>query len=88
MVPIPERLEHAVGESHGEDVLHVLLAEEVVDAEDLLLVEARVQELVESLGAGLVVPEWFLDDHARTVVVEPGALEGLHERTEGERRHR
>ena len=40
VVAVPDRLEQAVGEAQGEDVLRRLLAEEVVDAEDLLLVEA------------------------------------------------
>ena len=38
-VAVPDRLEEAVGEAEGEDVLRRLLAEEVVDAEDLLLGE-------------------------------------------------
>jgi hypothetical protein len=35
-VAVPDRLEQAVGEAEGEDVLRRLLAEEVVDAEDLV----------------------------------------------------
>ena len=40
---VPDRLEQAVGEAKREDVLDGLLAEEVVDAEDLGLVESGVQ---------------------------------------------
>ena len=47
VVPVPDRFEQAVGEAEREDVLRGLLAEEVVDAEDLLLVEHLVQLRVE-----------------------------------------
>ena len=36
-VSVPDRLEQAVGEAERQDVLRGLLAEEVVDAEDLPL---------------------------------------------------
>jgi hypothetical protein len=36
-VPAPDRLEEPVGEAEGEDVLRRLLAQEVIDAEDLTL---------------------------------------------------
>ena len=39
VVPVPDRLEEAVGEAEGQDVLRRLLPQEVVDAEDLVLVE-------------------------------------------------
>ena len=39
VVPVPDGLEEPVGEAEGQDVLRRLLAQEVVDAEDLLLVE-------------------------------------------------
>ncbi len=42
-VAVPDRLEQAVGEAEGEDVLRRLLAEEMVDAEDLVLGEDLVQ---------------------------------------------
>ena len=38
---VPDRLEDGVGEAKGEDVLDRLLAQVVVDAEDLVLVEDR-----------------------------------------------
>ena len=46
-VAVPDRLEQPVREPEREDVLRGLLAEEVVDAEDLLLVEHLVQLRVE-----------------------------------------
>ena len=39
MVAVPDRLEHRIGETRVEDVLHRLLAEIVVDAEDVLFGE-------------------------------------------------
>jgi hypothetical protein len=46
-VAVPDGLEQTVGEPEGQDVLRRLLAQEVVDAEDLLFVEHRVQAPVE-----------------------------------------
>ena len=65
VVAVPDGLEEAVGEAEGQDVLGRLLAEEVVDAEDLLLVEDRVQHVVERHRAGQVGAEGLLHDHAR-----------------------
>ena len=39
VVAVPQRLEHAVGEAERHHVLHRLLAQVVVDAEDLGLLE-------------------------------------------------
>ncbi len=39
VLPVPDRLEDAVGEAEDEQVLHRLLAEVVVDAVDLRLFE-------------------------------------------------
>ena len=44
---VPDRLEDRVGEPHHHQVLHRLLAEVMVDAEDLLLGEVLVQQLVQ-----------------------------------------
>ncbi len=41
VVAVPDRLEEAVGETQRENVLRRLLAEEMVDAKDLLLVRTR-----------------------------------------------
>src|SRR5262249_60703244 len=49
---VPDRLEQAVGEPERQDVVHRLLAEEVVDPEDLRLAEMRVQRGVERTGGG------------------------------------
>ena len=59
VVAVPDRLEQAVGEAEGEDVLRRLLAEEVVDAEDLLLGEGLVQRGVERGALARSVPNGF-----------------------------
>ena len=62
VAPVPDRLEDRVGEAQGEDVLHRLLAEVVVDPEHLVLREVGVHELVERHRGGAVVAERLLDD--------------------------
>ncbi len=59
-VAVPDGLEESVGETEGEDVLRRLLAEEVIDAEDLLLREHFVQFLIERAGARVVGAERLL----------------------------
>ena len=49
VVAVPDRLEEAVGEPEVEEVLHRLLAEVVIDAEDRGLGEELVQRRVERL---------------------------------------
>ena len=68
----PERLEDGVGEAEDQQVLHRLLAEVVVDAEDLRLVEGRGDRVVERARAREVVAEGLLEDDAR-----PGAARAL-----------
>ena len=70
---VPERLVDRVGEAEGEDVLHRLLAQVVVDAEDLRLVEQAAEEAVELLGAVEVVAEGLLEDQARALDVREAA---------------
>ena len=62
VVAVPDILEDTVGEAEDEDVLHRLLAQVVVDAEDLILVEHLVHVVVQGTGAGQVVAEGLLDD--------------------------
>jgi hypothetical protein len=56
---VPQRLEHAVGEAERQHVLDGLLAQVVVDAEDLRLVEHREHRLVELAASASVVPNGF-----------------------------
>ena len=65
-IAVPDGLEQAVAEAEGQDVLRRLLAQEMVDAEDLLLREHFVQRLVQRHGAGKVGAEGFFHHDART----------------------
>ena len=84
---MPDRLEQAVGEAEGEDVLRRLLAEEVVDPEDLLLVEHLVQLGVERDRGGVVGAERLLHDDP-AALDEVGLGDGAHRGERGLRRHR
>ena len=67
VVAVPDRLEHPVGEAHGEQVLHRLAAEVVVDAVDAALLEDAVQRRVERPGRLEVGAERLLGDHPRAL---------------------
>src|SRR5262249_54772153 len=73
-VAVPDRLEEGVREAEDEQVLDALLAEIVVDAEDALLGERLVEDVVELLSRRQGAPEWLLDDDS-TAVVQADALE-------------
>ncbi len=62
---VPDRLEEAVGEAQREDVLGGLLAEEVIDPEDLALGEDLVDGVVERSRRLQVGPERLLHDDSR-----------------------
>src|SRR4029077_5383574 len=49
-IAVPDRVEQAICETEGEDVLRRLLAEEMVDAENLVFSEHLVQRLVQRNG--------------------------------------
>jgi hypothetical protein len=63
VVAVPDRFEQPVREPEREDVVDRFLAEEVVDAEDLRLIEHRVHRLVQRARRGQVGAERLLDDH-------------------------
>ncbi len=64
-VAVPDRLEQPVAEAEGQDVLCCLLAEEMVDAENLLLGEDLMQLLVERhRGLEVGAERLFHDDPA------------------------
>ncbi len=62
VVPVPDGLEQTVGEAEGQNVQDAFLTEEMVDAEDLVLVEDLVQHVVQRHGAGQVGAERLLHD--------------------------
>ncbi|ODU24941.1 MAG: hypothetical protein ABT15_32460 [Pseudonocardia sp. SCN 73-27] len=60
---IPHRLEQSVGEPQCQNVLHGLLAQEMVDPVDLSLVEHLMQRRIELPGRRQVGAERLLEDH-------------------------
>ena len=85
VVPVPHRFEHRVREAEVEDLLEPHLAEVVVDAEELRLVDVLVQLVGKRVGRVEVVAERLLH-HDRAVFVRPASDETLHNRAEEERR--
>ncbi len=65
MRAVPQRLQQRVGEAQRHQVLHRLLAEIMVDAEDVLFQEHRAQRVVDRRRALPVVADRLLDDDAR-----------------------
>ena len=63
VVPVPHRLEDAVRKAKDQDVLHRLLAQVVVDAEDLILMKDGVYLAVQFARRVQVVAERLLDHH-------------------------
>ncbi len=86
-VAVPDGLEDAVGEAQDEDVLDGLLAEVMVDPEDLALAERRGHGGVERLGRGGVAPERLLD-HERSRRRAAARQAGLAEHRRDEREDR
>ncbi len=91
-VGVPERLEERVGEARDQQVLDALLAEVVVDPEDLVLLEHRADRVVDLAGGGQVVAERLLEHQARgggdqAVRGEPLADPAEQRRADGEVEH-
>lgn len=61
-VAVPHRLEQAIGKAERQDVLHGFLAQEMVDAEHLVLVQHLGHGGIERDGAGQIVAEGFFHD--------------------------
>ena len=92
IVGVPDRLVHGVGETQGQQVLHGFLAEVVVDAEHGARVEHFGYHAVEFLGAGQIMTERLLDDHAAPCALgrarQAGGGQLLGDLWECARRHR
>ena len=64
VIAVPDRLEEAVPEPKGHDVLDRFLPEEMVDAIDLVLGQYRENGAIEGSRALEIAPERLLDDYA------------------------
>ena len=88
-VAVPDRLEQPVGEPQGHQVLDRLLAQVVVDAEDLLLAQHAQELLVQVDRLGQVGADRLLDHHPHlgvVLVVQPVLAELVHDHGEERRR--
>src|SRR5215472_18926250 len=68
MLAIPHRFERCVGEAEKKHVVHGLLSQVMVDAEDAALIERAQQNPVQSLRRGEVRAKRLLDDDPCTFV--------------------
>src|SRR5207245_8475408 len=59
VMAVPHRLQEGVREAEEEEILHRLLAEIMVDAEDARLIEYLMQRRVERPRTREVPPEWL-----------------------------
>ena len=65
-IAVPDRFEQAIAETESENVLRRLLAEEMVDAEDLVFGEHLVQRVVERNRGLEIGPERLFHDDPRS----------------------
>ena len=63
-VAVPDRLEQPIGEAERHDALHRVLAEEMVDPEDLVLVQRAQDAGVQLTRRVQAMAERLLDHHA------------------------
>jgi hypothetical protein len=86
--PVPDRLEDGVREAEDQQVLDRLLAQVVIDPEDLPFVASLLHQPVERARGRQVPPERLLDHHPREPAVvgrvdQAGALQLLEQHREG-----
>ena len=67
VVTVPDRLQKRIRESKVDQVLHRLLAQEMIDAKDLRLVEVTEQHLVELAGTVEVAAKGLFNDDPRSL---------------------
>jgi hypothetical protein len=67
----PQRLEQDVAEAQGQQVLHGLFAQVVVDTVDLRFLEHLAHFGVDLLGRGQVAAQRLFQHHARVGVTRP-----------------
>ena len=89
---VPDGLEDRVAEARDQDVLHLLVAQEVVDAEDLVLAQHRCERVVEFLGRSEVAAQGLFHHHAgvlgEVVVRQRGNHLAEQPRGDGQVEHR
>ena len=87
VIAVPDRLEHAIGETQHQDVLHRLLAEIVIDPVDLVLVEDLQEIAVQRSGRSEIGPERLFHHQPAPGAVfflqQTGAAELAGDRREG-----
>ena len=88
MGAVPQRLEQNVGEAQGHQVLHRLLAEVVVDAEDAALGKHGADLVVDHCGARAVAADRLLHDDSGTGRLQSLRADALRQRAEQVRRRR
>ena len=64
---VPDGFKHRVTETRNEDVLHLLVAQEVIDAEYLVLTQLGGQSTVKFLRRLQITAERLLHHHARVL---------------------
>src|SRR5215831_8524447 len=67
VLAVPERLQERILEAKEDHVMHRLLSQVMVDAEDRLLVKGREQDPIEFLCRGEVMSKRLLDDDAGSI---------------------
>ena len=85
-VPVPDRLEQAIGEAERQDVLRRFLAQEMIYPENLLLGEDFMQLRIQRYGAGEIGAERLLHDDA-AALDQTGFGQQPNRRQGGRRRH-
>ena len=85
VVAVPDRLKKGIRKPRVENVLCRLLAQVMVDTEDLPLIQNLVECPVQRFSRGLVMAERFLNHDTRILVNASGSLESLGDRSEENR---
>src|SRR5262245_49409641 len=80
---IPQRFEDGVGETHNQEILDRFLAEVVIDAKNLALIDNLHESVINGAGASQVPAQWLFHNDAclwplRRPGDESGTLQLLH----------
>src|SRR5215831_11724690 len=61
---IPQRFEDGIGKTHNQEILDGFLAEIVIDAKNLALIDDLHQSVINGAGAGQVPAQWLFHNEA------------------------